>query len=159
MSFGDRSIIHVVVALLFSQSSIALSAEQVKWTVEQQEIINIVKAWPFGLHEDFDAWVAGYHPHWTYWELGTDNLRLRSEHMTRVRNYIGSGAQVLEFEIDPKHVDIRGDMAVIRYNAVETIREASEETILVRFSSANIFLKQEGAWKLFSTNIHYLADP
>ena len=135
-----------------------VGAQQPDWTPEEQEIIDIASKGPVGLEEDFDGWAAGYHREWSYWEIGTESYRPRDEHMRRVREYIESGAKVIDFELDPVYINVRGDMAVLRFNALETIVEPGGETIEVRFSSASIYVRTESTWKVFSTNIFYPPD-
>lgn len=155
MSSVRKHSVSLVSALVFFFPAVSSGDGSGEWTAKQQEIIDIVSVWPLGIHEDLDAWLAGYHPDWTYWEVGTDSLRTFAQQADRIRNYVQTGARVEEFEIEPIHVDVRADTAFIRYNAVETIRESTESTIEVKFSSASVFLKVDGSWKLYSTNIQY----
>ena len=158
MRVSLRNVLPVTLVPILSQPLPGVSADQIAWTPEQQEIIDLMQDGPIGLEENFAEWAARYHPDWSYWELGTDNIRPHDEHMDRVRNYIESGARVVEFDLQPVYVAVRGETALIRFKAVEKIVEPGGDTIDVRFSSASVLLKEDEEWKLFATNIYYPPD-
>ena len=92
------------------------------WSTAQQELIAVASKGPKALNQDFEAWAEGYHPDWSYWHVGQGGVRQRSEHMRLVREFMDTGAQIIDFTFEPLDVIIRGDTGFIRYNAVETIK-------------------------------------
>lgn len=130
------------------------------WTAEQQAVIDALSGGPIGIEEEaaFEAWASGYHPDWTYWRLGTDSTRPRDEHMALVREYVGAGNHVVAFELEPVDVIVRGDTALVRLNAVETIREADGGTRVARYSSAAMMVREQRNWQLLATNILHQPD-
>ena len=124
-----------------------------EWTPRQQEVIDAASRGPVGIEKDFEAWEAGYHEDWSYWRVGADEIRPRDEHMRLVREYIGGGHRVLGFELEPVDVIVRGSTALLRYNATERIEEADGTERTVRFSSASVFVEEEGTWLCLASNL------
>jgi len=148
----------LAIILLAAGGSVGLSDasdSEPSWSDEQQEVIDAASRGPVGIEEDFDGWAAGYHAEWSYWRLGADSTRPRGEHMGLVRDYLGEGNRVVGFEIEALDVIVRGDVAMLRYNAVETIEEADGAKRVVCFSSASMYEKVDGRWLCLATNIFY----
>ncbi len=136
----------------------AAIGDDAPWTAEQQAVIDAVSNGPLGIESDFDAWADGYHADWSYWRAGADAVRARAEHMGLVRDYIESGARVESFEMTPIDVIIRNEVALLRYAATETLREADGEVRVVRYASADTLVRDAGGWQVLATNIVYLPD-
>ena len=131
------------------------AAETRAWSAAQQEVIDAASRGPVGIETDFEGWASGYHEEWSYWRVGAPAIRPRSEHMRLVREYLGGGHTIEGFELEPVDVVVRGDVALLRYNATERIREADGTERTVRFSSASMFVREEGRWVCLATNIFY----
>ena len=157
-----RLITGIATCLLITLSSVAGAQETAPdWTTEQQAVIDALSSGPVGIGESEKAsaaWESGYHPDWTYWRLGTSETRPRDEHMGLVRDYVGAGNRVVGFELEPVDVIVRGDTALVRLNATETIEQADGRTRVARYSSAAMLVREQGRWLLLATNILHLPD-
>ncbi|WP_370334951.1 nuclear transport factor 2 family protein [Parvularcula marina] len=134
------------------------AAEEPRWTPEQQEIIDVASRGPFALNDDFDAWAEGYHPDWSYWRLGAETIRPRDEHMQAVADYMATGVRIVGFEFTPIDVVVRGDTALLRYNAIESIENPDGTRRDVHFSAAGFYAREEGEWKVLASNLYYVPD-
>jgi hypothetical protein len=143
-------------AVMLAGSASAQSPRE--WTEDEQAVIDAASTGPVNIHEDFAGWEAGYHADWSIWRLGNDTVRDRDPHMDLVRDFVGSGAVVESFALEPVDVLVRGDVALLRYNAVETIRNADGEVREVTFSSATVFVREGGEWLALASNLSPVSD-
>jgi ketosteroid isomerase-like protein len=125
------------------------------WSEAQQEVIDAALAGPVGLESDFEGWAGGYSAEWTYWRIGDPEVRDRATHMGLVRGVIEGGNRVVAFEAEPMDVVVRGDVALIRLNAVETLASPEGERRTVRYSTATMYVREYGRWRALATNIFY----
>ncbi len=128
------------------------------WSAEQQAVIDAMKKGPIGIDVDFDAWADGYHGDWSYWRVGDTATRARDEHMKLVRDYIDGGNRPVAFTMEPVDVIVRGDAALLRLIATETLQSGEGETRVVRYASATMMTRQAGEWQVLATNIVYLEN-
>lgn len=150
----------LVMALLLVPCSARAQQATAEWTAEQREVLAALSDGPVGIEDEasFEAWAGGYHPDWTYWRLGTDTTRPRDEHMQLVRAYVGEGNRVVDFELEPVDVILRGDTAVVRLNATETIDLAEGGTRVARYSSVAVLAREQDRWLLLASNLLHLPD-
>jgi ketosteroid isomerase-like protein len=127
-----------------------------KWTSEEQAVIDAVKDGPIGIESNFDAWEQGYADDWSYWRVGDPEIRARDEHMALVRDFIDEGNRPTAFALEPVDLLIRGDIALLRLIAEETLLSPSGEEKVVRYASATVLTREDGVWKVLATNIVYL---
>lgn len=126
------------------------------WSADQQAVIDAARNGPMGIETDFDAWARGYHDDWSYWRVGESNTRARSDHMTLVKDYIDAGNRPIDFQMEPVDVIVRGDAALLRLIATETLESPEGERRVVRYASATMMSRHEGHWQILATNIVYL---
>lgn len=150
----------LVLTALLPLGPSAEGQETPSWTDEQREVIDALSGGPIGIEEEnvFEQWASGYAPAWTYWRLGTDTTRGREEHMRLVRDYVGEGNHVVGFELEPVDVIVRGDTAIARLNATETIELADGGTRVARYSSVAVLVRERGRWLLLASNLLHLPD-
>lgn len=132
------------------------AAADLKWTAEEQAVIDAVKDGPVGIESDFDAWAQGYAEDWSYWRVGDPETRARDEHMALVRDFIDKGNRPTAFALEPVDILIRGDIALLRLIAEETLLSSSGEERVVRYASASVLTREDGDWRILATNIVYL---
>ena len=147
-----------LLVFLVTAGQVSASTEAAEWTPEQQAVIDAVSKGPIGIETDFDAWADGYADAWTYWRVGDTEVRPRDRHMSLVREYIDAGNRPTAFDLEPVHVVIRGDVAMLRLIATEILRSAEGETRIVRYASATMLTREGDQWKTLATNIVYLDD-
>ncbi|MEL7535925.1 MAG: nuclear transport factor 2 family protein [Pseudomonadota bacterium] len=135
-----------------------LRAEQQTWTSDQQAVIDALKNGPIGIEKNFDRWADGYASHWSYWRVGDRTVRPKDEHMALVRAYIDAGNKPVSFELEPIDVIVRGDAAMVRLIATETLLSADGEARIVRYASATMLSRETGDWKVLASNLVYLDD-
>ena len=144
-------------AALLTLFPIAVSGQSTDrtWTPEQREVIEAASTGPVGIETDFERWESGYHSDWTYWRMGTDQVRPKDVHMDLVRGVIGDGNRVTGFELTPVDVIVRGETALLRYNAVETLVNAAGEEQIIHYSAASVFAMEDGRWLQIASNLFY----
>ena len=154
----NESIKRIIVAIAMAAAGLAAeaAAENIRWSAEQQAVIDAVEKGPMGIEADFDAWAEGYADAWTYWRVGDAEVRPRDEHMALVRDYIDAGNRPTDFELDPVDVIIRGDVALLRIIATEKLESAAGEERVVRYATATMLVREDGEWRNLATNIVYL---
>lgn len=118
-------------------------------------MIAAASAGPVGIGSDFERWERGFHPDWTYWRLGADAVRPRQEHMDRVRGVVASGTRVTAYVLTPVDVIVRGDVALLRYNAEETLQAADGSERVVRYSSVAMYVNEGGRWQALASSLFY----
>ena len=134
----------------------AARANDREWTAEEQTVIDAMKTGPVGIGSNFDRWESGYADTWTYWRVGDRTIRPKDEHMPLVREFVEAGNRVVSFELEPIDVIVRGDTALLRLIATETLQDPEGELSMVRYASAAMLARENGVWKLLATNITYL---
>jgi hypothetical protein len=154
---GERLVPTLLVPLVGALAATQVSGQEppAAWTAEQLAVIDAASTGPVGIENDFDRWERGYQPAWTYWRLGADEVRDRETHMGLVRDVVAAGNRVLSFELTPVDVIVRGDIAILRYNAVETLETPDGGTQAVRYSSAALYERSDEVWRALATNIMY----
>lgn len=145
----------LILSVLFAAGA---AAEPQEWTLEQQAVIDAVSNGPLGTETDFDSWANGYSGDWTYWRVGDRTLRPRETHMALVREYIDAGNKPTAFDLEPIDVVIRGNVAMLRLIATETLLGHEGDTRVVRYASATMLTREDGRWKTLATNIVYIDD-
>ena len=146
----------LAVALLSSAlPSLATASD---WSMEQQEIVDLLSNGPLGIETDFAAWEDEFHPDWTVWFTGQAEVRAKTPHMQAVRAYIEGGAKVVSFEAEFADVTIIGDTALARFNATESLQNADGSARIVRFSSTDYLVRVDGDWKVKATTVAFLPD-
>ena len=150
----------ILVSIVIASTPAQLGGQEapLTWTPEQQAVIEAASVGPVGIEDDFDRWEDGFLPAWSYWRVGTEETRARATHMGLVRDVVAAGNRIERFELVPVDVIVRGDVALLRYNAVETLRQPDGETRVIRYSSADLYAKEQGVWRTLATNIVYLPD-
>ena len=146
-------IVAVLVGLIIPTGA---EAADLKRTAEEQAVIDAVKDGPVGIETDFDAWAQGYAEDWSYWRVGDPEIRARDEHMALVRDFIDKGNRPTAFALEPVDILIRGDIALLRLIAEETLLSPSGEERVVRYASASVLTREDGVWQVLATNIVYL---
>jgi len=126
-----------------------------QWSAEELLVIEAASTGPVGIENDFDRWSDGYHPSWTYWRMGTDEIRRRDAHMELVRGVLREGNRVTNFELTPVDVIVRGDTALLRYNAEETIVSVGGESQVIRSSAVSLFAKERDRWLVIASSLFY----
>lgn len=144
-----------LLVVLLPLVAVTAAADSREWSPRQREVLDAASRGPIGIEDDFEGWASGYHEDWSYWQLGASANRDRATHMSLVREYVGEGHRIAGFELEPVDVVIRGDVALLRYNALERIEEADGEKREVRFSSAALYVEEDGRWLCLATNIFY----
>jgi hypothetical protein len=136
---------------------IPLTAQEAggEWTAEQLEVIRMMENGPVGIEADFDGWAGSYAPSWTYWRLGADEIRDRETHLALVRDFLAQGNQVLGFSLEPVDIRILGDVAVVRANAREVIRDTEGHRRVVRYATLSVLGHRDGVWVYLSSNLFY----
>jgi ketosteroid isomerase-like protein len=136
-------------------SAAGLSDPMPEWTADQQAVIDAASTGPVHIHEDFDSWADNYHPDWTVWRMGVDQARAREPHMDLVRDFVATGAVVTDYELTPVDVLVRGDTAVLRYNAREHIRNGDGTGRVVEYSSVTVYAREDGQWLAIASNLAF----
>lgn len=127
--------------------------QHLAWTPEQEAVIAALSRGPVGIEEDFERWESGFHPDWSFWQMGTVEVRPRDIHMGLVHELIDGGAAVRAFEFTPVDVVVLGDMAMVRANAVETIEHPDGRSQVVRYASMEMLVRVEGRWLVRASSI------
>lgn len=144
----------LVFALL---APIPLTAQEAarQWTPEQLEVIETMEQGPVDIADDFEGWTRAYATSWTYWRLGAEEIRDRETHLRLVRDFVAQGNRVLGFSLDPVDVQILGDVAVVRANAREVIRDPEGARRVILYSTVSLLGRRAGAWVYLSSNLFY----
>lgn len=142
-------------ALLLAALPLAAQEASPEWTPEQREVIESMQRGPVGIENDFDGWASGYAPTWTYWRLGDDAIRAREPHMALVRDFLAQGNGVVGFRLFPVDVQLLGDVALVRANAEEDVRDPEGATRTIRYSTFTVLRRLEGAWRIHASNLFY----
>lgn len=124
---------------------------------DRAAILAIMGRGPVGIGADFEAWERNFHPDWTVWFAGNEAARDRAPHMADVRDYVGSGNEVEDYQLEPVRLSLHGDHAIIDYNAVETIRRIDGGLRIVHYSGTDLLVREAGRWLILSTSISFPA--
>ena len=127
------------------------------WSPEQLAVIELAGRGPVGIEDPriFAEWESRYHPDWTYWRMGTEEVRPRDVHMGLVRGVMEGGVKVTGYELTPIRVQVQGDLAVLSANSVETLEQADGSTLVVRYSQTTTFVRESGRWLVYASSLFY----
>lgn len=154
----------IIAAYISPLSSKAFGWEGVPdWTPQQQELINAAnknnaEILQPGDNAAFDLFFSRYAPDYSYWEVGTEELRSLDTQRERVTRYVNRGNRVSDLQMTPIDVKIHGETGILRSYSVETIRQANGEDLIIQFYAADVFQKQRGRWLHISKNIIYIDE-
>ena len=148
----------LVLALICVPASGAAQTDDGDWSPEERAVIEAARVGPVGIETDFDGWERGYASSWTYWRMGADEVRPKSAHMDLVRGVLEEGNRVTAFELHPVDVIVRGDTAMLRYNAEETLVDRDGESRVIHYSAVSLYGREDGEWLLLASNLFY-PDP
>ena len=145
----------LALALIWVPASGAAQTDNRDWSPEERAVIEAASVGPVGIETDFDRWERTYHSSWTYWRMGSDAVRSKDDHMELVRGVVEAGTRVTEFQLTPVDVIVRGDTALLRYNAEETLVGPEGETRVVRYSAVSLYALEDGRWLVIASNLFY----
>lgn len=147
---GPRTVLLAALLLLATPAVLAQSD-----ATDRTAILDILENGPVAIGPGTENWEVNFHPDWTVWFAGGDAVRERGPHMADVRDYVGRGADVVEFELDLVSLQIRGDTAFARYNAVEHIIEGDGGRRDVAYSGTDWLVREDGRWLILSTTVAF----
>ena len=124
----------------------------------KNEILQIIETGPLLLNENFESWTENYHDEWEVWFSGQPSVRSKTPHMSVVRDYIASGATGVGFEAEIVDIDVFGDIAFVRFSAIERLQESNGQLRIVRFSSSDLLIYENEWWQIFATSIAFLPE-
>lgn len=144
---------HLIIVLI-----LAITVSPAGWAQgDRAQILSIMERGPVGIGQDFEAWARHFHPDWSVWFAGQDAPRARTGHMQAVRDYVASGAEVVDYEFDLVRLTLRGDTAFIDYNAIERIAQGDGSLRVVHYSGSDVLVREDGRWLIYSSSLSFPA--
>lgn len=122
---------------------------------DEDAILSMLREGALNIGRDTARWEANFHPDWTVWFAGNDTQREREPHMQAVRDYVARGAVVEQFELQPVSLDVFGDQALIRYHAIEHVRDPENGLRVIHYAATALLLKEDGRWLIRASSLSF----
>ena len=147
----------ILAALLLGLVAMSQSVAQSVEEADREQIIAIMEGGPLHIGVETDLWEQNFHPDWTVWFAGNEATRDRALHMPAVHDYVASGAVVVAYEFDLVSLDLFEDIAVVRYNAIEHIREGDGNMRVVPYSGNDTLVREGDRWLIRTSSLSFPA--
>ena len=141
-----------------AQSRAEAPAGQVAIMTDREAILAILSRGPVGIESEFSAWERNFHPDWTVWFSGQDGVRARDPHMANVRAYVATGAAVIGYEFELDDLVLDAETALVRFHAVETIRESDGGLRIVPYAGTDYLVRRDGRWLIRTSSVSLLVS-
>ncbi|MDX1627854.1 MAG: DUF4440 domain-containing protein [Fulvivirga sp.] len=146
---------------LLLMSSTPYSYAQNHWTPEQLELLQTISQFsettsPEG--RGADAYAAFLTEDFTRWTIGNDKINNKMTWVDGVREWFDDGWRVSERESTNLHILIKDNFAFTRRIVTETYLGPDGDTSKAKAALAEVWIKKQSQWKLFSVNVHPIVE-